>query len=87
MKHPQTHPLQDDATGSAAKVAPSSQGRIDSALHDAACAAKGPGPAVGKETRLTAQSLLAGRTWVGIEHNGQHYRLQTTRAGKLILTK
>ena len=36
---------------------------------------------------LTAQALLAGRPWVGIEHNGQHYRLQTTRAGKLILTK
>ncbi len=36
---------------------------------------------------LTAQTLLAGRTWVAIEHNGQHYRLQTTRAGKLILTK
>ena len=37
--------------------------------------------------RLIAHTLLAGRTWVGIEHNGQHYRLQTTRAGKLILTK
>ena len=36
---------------------------------------------------LTAQALLAGRPWVGIEHNGQHYRLQTTRSGKLILTK
>ena len=36
---------------------------------------------------LTAQTLLAGRPWVAIEHNGQHYRLQTTRAGKLILTK
>ncbi len=31
--------------------------------------------------------LKDGRPWVGIEHNGQHYRLQTTRAGKLILTK
>ncbi len=39
------------------------------------------------EEVLTAQTLLAGRPWVGIEHNGQHYRLQTTRAGKLILTK
>jgi hemin uptake protein HemP len=36
---------------------------------------------------LQAQALFAGRSWVGIEHNGQHYRLQTTRAGKLILTK
>ncbi len=40
-----------------------------------------------KEEVLTAQALLAGRPWVAIEHNGQHYRLQTTRAGKLILTK
>ncbi|OYU45238.1 MAG: hypothetical protein CFE44_08570 [Burkholderiales bacterium PBB4] len=36
---------------------------------------------------LQAQALLAGRSWVEIEHNGQRYRLQTTRAGKLILTK
>jgi hemin uptake protein HemP len=36
---------------------------------------------------LAAQTLLAGRTWVAIEYNGQLYRLQTTRAGKLILTK
>ena len=45
------------------------------------------GAAVGSADSLTAQALLAGRPWVGIEHNGQHYRLQTTRAGKLILTK
>ena len=36
---------------------------------------------------LPAHTLLAGRNWVEIEHNGQRYRLQTTRAGKLILTK
>jgi hemin uptake protein HemP len=35
----------------------------------------------------SSHTLLAGRPWVAIEHNGQHYRLQTTRAGKLILTK
>ena len=29
---------------------------------------------------LQAQTLLAGRAWVVIEHNGQHYRLQTGRA-------
>ena len=40
-----------------------------------------------KEEILTAHALLGGRPWVAIEHNGQHYRLQTTRAGKLILTK
>jgi hemin uptake protein HemP len=44
-------------------------------------------PAPQGHTVLQATTLLAGRTWVGIEHNGQHYRLQTTRAGKLILTK
>ena len=41
----------------------------------------------GADGVLAAHTLLAGRPWVGIEHNGQHYRLQTTRAGKLILTK
>ena len=46
-----------------------------------------PAAAVKTESVVSAQSLLAGRPWVGIEHNGQHYRLQTTRAGKLILTK
>lgn len=45
------------------------------------------GVASGADGVLTAQALLVGRPWVGIEHNGQHYRLQTTRAGKLILTK
>lgn len=51
-------------------------------------AALAPQPAAAPaDTVLQAHALLAGRTWVGIEHNGQHYRLQTTRAGKLILTK
>lgn len=31
--------------------------------------------------------LLQGRNSVVIEHNGAAYRLQTTRQGKLILTK
>jgi hemin uptake protein HemP len=35
---------------------------------------------------LSADLLGAGQA-VEIEHNGQRYRLQTTRAGKLILTK
>ena len=50
-------------------------------------AAAKPAAAVNTESVVSAQSLLAGRPWVGIEHNGQYYRLQTTRAGKLILTK
>jgi hemin uptake protein HemP len=31
--------------------------------------------------------VLRGQPTVEIEHNGQVYRLQTTRQGKLILTK
>lgn len=31
--------------------------------------------------------LLQGRRSIAIEHNGAVYRLQTTRQGKLILTK
>jgi hemin uptake protein HemP len=36
---------------------------------------------------LRASDLLGARQVVEIEHNGQCYRLQTTKAGKLILTK
>lgn len=54
---------------------------------NSAIAKEQPQTTNGADHSLTAQSLLAGRPWVGIEHNGQHYRLQTTRAGKLILTK
>lgn len=36
---------------------------------------------------LTSQVLLRGNSAVLIEHNGALYRLQTTRQGKLILTK
>jgi len=36
---------------------------------------------------LTSQALLQGQTSVVIAHNGALYRLQTTRQGKLILTK
>lgn len=41
-----------------------------------------PGPSI-----LTSQALLQGQTSVVIAHNGTLYRLQTTRQGKLILTK
>jgi hemin uptake protein HemP len=41
-----------------------------------------PGPSI-----LTSQALLQGQTSVVIAHNGAMYRLQTTRQGKLILTK
>ncbi len=36
---------------------------------------------------LTSAALLRGRKSVAIDHNGLLYRLQTTRQGKLILTK
>lgn len=36
---------------------------------------------------LDSQELLRGQNAVAITHNGAIYRLQTTRQGKLILTK
>ena len=36
---------------------------------------------------LPSHALLRGQKTVSIEHNGILYRLQSTRAGKLILTK
>lgn len=36
---------------------------------------------------LDSQTLLRGQNAVAITHNGALYRLQTTRQGKLILTK
>ena len=36
---------------------------------------------------LPSEALLRGRKLVEISHNGEVYRLQSTRLGKLILTK
>ncbi|MDP2404656.1 MAG: hemin uptake protein HemP [Hydrogenophaga sp.] len=36
---------------------------------------------------LTSHEVLRGQKTVAITHNGALYRLQTTRQGKLILTK
>jgi hemin uptake protein HemP len=36
---------------------------------------------------LPSAALLRGQKAVAIDHNGSLYRLQTTRQGKLILTK
>lgn len=36
---------------------------------------------------IPSEAVLRGRSTVEIEHNGHVYRLQTTRQGKLILTK
>lgn len=41
----------------------------------------------GKPRQLDSQELLRGQSAVAITHNGALYRLQTTRQGKLILTK
>lgn len=43
---------------------------------------RAPLPAV-----VPSEDLLRGHKTVDIEHNGTVYRLQSTRAGKLILTK
>jgi hemin uptake protein HemP len=56
---------------------------------------QGPSPqASGARTRddprqppLPSEALLRGRRLVEIAHNGEVYRLQATRLGKLILTK
>lgn len=40
-----------------------------------------------KHKPLLSEAVLRGHSAVEIEHNGQLYRLQTTRQGKLILTK
>jgi hemin uptake protein HemP len=36
---------------------------------------------------LPSEALLQGQRSVEISHNGERYRLQATRLGKLILTK
>jgi hemin uptake protein HemP len=36
---------------------------------------------------LLSSALLGPRQAIEIEHNGQRYRLQSTKSGKLILTK
>ena len=40
-----------------------------------------------RPTPLASEQLLRGRRLVEISHNGEVYRLQATRLGKLILTK
>lgn len=42
---------------------------------------------VGHVPVLPSAQLLRGQKAVSIDHNGSLYRLQTTRQGKLILTK
>jgi hemin uptake protein HemP len=40
-----------------------------------------------RQPPLPSEALLRGRRLVEIAHNGEVYRLQATRLGKLILTK
>lgn len=44
-------------------------------------------PSLSGPALLDSQDLLQGQNAVAITHNGALYRLQTTRQGKLILTK
>jgi len=44
-------------------------------------------PACTSRVPLPSEQLLQGRRVVEIAHNGEVYRLQATRLGKLILTK
>ena len=53
-----------------------------------ACARTEPdGEAAARPAPLASEHLLRGRRLVEISHNGEVYRLQATRLGKLILTK
>ena len=42
--------------------------------------------AVTPARRVASADLFAGSREIEIEHNGRHYRLRITQAGKLILT-
>jgi hemin uptake protein HemP len=47
-----------------------------------------PSPAYGQTAApLPSERLLQGRKSLDISHNGMVYKLQTTKLGKLILTK
>lgn len=66
-------PLQAPPTGHADATHPTTQ-----------AATQQPGAA---SAPLRSSDLMQGRKLVNIEHNGHLYRLQTTKQGKLILTK
>ncbi len=56
--------------------------RVTTELTDIALSAPTEGP-----PRISSRTLLGCAREVLIEHEGEIYRLQRTRAGKLILTK
>lgn len=49
--------------------------------------ARNPSAEAERPAPLSSDELLRGRRLVEINHNGEVYRLQATRLGKLILTK
>lgn len=46
-----------------------------------------PSVVAAEQEVLQSSTLLGPRQAIEIEHNGQRYRLQSTKSGKLILTK
>jgi hemin uptake protein HemP len=46
-----------------------------------------PAPTIARAAPLPSQQLMQGQKTLEIDHNGEIYRLQATRLGKLILTK
>ena len=55
--------------------------------HPTAAFAAAQHPVYQKPESVQSTDLLKGQKSVCIEHNGSVYRLQTTKMGKLILTK
>jgi len=59
----------------------------DHALDQPSPCKSGVQEAADRPAPVPSQQLLQGRRLVEIAHNGEVYRLQATRLGKLILTK
>lgn len=60
--------------------------RTDNAAATPTKTGSAPSPAAG-DRRIDSKTLLGAEGRVIIEHDGQHYLLRQTSAGKLILTK
>jgi hemin uptake protein HemP len=58
--------------------------RTSPAADGAAATAEAP---AGNSHALRSDTLLQGRSYVSIVHNGETYQLRATKLGKLILTK
>ena len=56
-------------------------------VHGDSCQTEASATPVQAPPRLHSHDVMRGHNAVAIEHNGHLYRLQTTRQGKLILTK